>query len=139
MKVSVAAQTFSHSVSAAITFLRKLRLKEFKDSKATSEFLMMINNLFDMLNSKRKFGKHTKRPITLANYLDIEASLETYIDFLLSLKDTSGIPLIKGPRQCFVTGFYISARSILAISKKLLQRETLPLEYVLTYCLSRYN
>ena len=137
MKVSVAAQTFSHSVSAAITFLRKLRLKEFKDSKATSEFLMMMNNLFDMLNSKSKFGKHTKKPITLANYLDIEASVETYIDFLLSLKDTSGIPLIKGPRQCFVTGFYISARSILAISKKLLQRETLPFEYVLTYRFSQ--
>ena len=51
MKVSVAAQTLSHSVSAAITFLRKFKLKGFKNSKHTSDFILMMNNLFDMLNS----------------------------------------------------------------------------------------
>ena len=72
MKVSVAAQTFSHSVSAAITFLRDLKLKDFKDSKPTSDFILLINDLFDMLNSKSKFGKNNKRPISLDNILDID-------------------------------------------------------------------
>ena len=97
MKVSVAAQTYSHSVSAAITFLRNLKLKEFKDSKATSDFILLMNNLFDMLNSKSKFGKHTKKPIDLNNFYDIESSLKDGTEFLKSLKDTAGVPLIKGP------------------------------------------
>ena len=38
MKVSVVAQTLSHSVPAAITFLQNLQVPEFKESKAISEF-----------------------------------------------------------------------------------------------------
>ena len=114
MKVSVAAQTYSHSVSAAITFLRNLKLKEFKDSKATSDFILLMNNLFDMLNSKSKFGKHTKKPIDLNNFYDIESSFKDGTEFLKSLKDTAGVPLIKGPRKAFVIGFYVSALSVIS-------------------------
>ena len=57
MKVSVATQLFSNSVSAAITFLRNLKLKSFEDSKPTSDFVRLMNDMFDMLNSKSKFGK----------------------------------------------------------------------------------
>ncbi len=48
MKVSVAAQTLSHSVSAAITFLRNLKLQEFKDSKPTTDLscLSIICSIF---------------------------------------------------------------------------------------------
>ena len=137
MKVSVAAQTYSHSVSAAITFLRNLKLKEFKDSKPTSDFILLMNHLFDMLNSKSKFGKHTKKPIDLNNFFDIESSLKDGIEFLKSLKDTAGIPLIKGPRKAFIIGFYVSALSILAISKNLLERTESPFEYMLTYRFSQ--
>ena len=89
MKVSVAAQTLSHSVSAAITFLRNLQVPEFKDSKATSEFILLMNNLFDILNSKSKFGKYTKRPITLENFYEIEGYLMDGIETLKFLKDTA--------------------------------------------------
>ena len=137
MKVSVAAQTFSHSVSAAITFLRNLKLKDFKDSKPTSDFILLMNDLFDMLNLKSKFGKNNKKPISLDNILDIEASLQDSVLFLRSLKDTAGIPLIKGPRQRFVIGFSISALSIIAISKSLLHRESSPFDYIPTYRFSQ--
>ena len=137
MKVSVAAQTFSHSVSAAITFLRNLELKDVKDSKPTSDFILLMNDLFDMLNSKSKFGKNNKKPISLNNILDIEASLQDSVLFLRSLKDTAGIPLIKGPRQRCVIGFSMSALSIIAISKSLLHRESSPFDYIQTYRFSQ--
>ena len=70
MKVSVATQTLSHSVSAAITVLRNLKLQEGKDSRATSDFILLMNNLFDILNSKSKFRKKYKALITI----DIEFS-----------------------------------------------------------------
>ena len=137
MKVSVAAQTLSHSVSAAITFLRKLKMQKFKDSKATSDFILLINDMFDILNSKSKFGKNNKKPITKENIADIESFLNDGIDMLKSLKDQSGVSLAKGPRKMFVIGFCISALSILSISKTLLNRSVLPYEYVLTYRFSQ--
>ena len=137
MKVSVAAQTLSHSVYAAITFLRNLKLKEFKDSKPTSDFILLMNNLFDVLNSKSKFGKNYKKPITLENILEVEGYLKSGIETLKFLKDANGLPLISGPRKMFVIGFYISALSILNISKNLLQRSETPFEYVLTYRFSQ--
>ena len=137
MKVSVAAQTLSHSVSAAITFLRNLQVPEFKDSKATSEFILLMNNLFDILNSKSKFGKYTKRPITLENFYEIEGYLMDGIETLKFLKDTAGTPIIKGPRKTFILGFTISALSIINISKMLLERTEAPFEYILTYRFSQ--
>ena len=137
MKVSVAAQTLSHSVYAAITFLRNLKLKEFRDSKPTSDFILLMNNLFDIMNSKSKFGKNYKKPITLENILEVEGYLQSGIETLKFLKDANGLPLISVPRKMFVIGFYISALSILSISKKLLQRSETPFEYVLTYRFSQ--
>ena len=103
MKVSVAAQTLSQSVSDAITFLRNLKMKQFKDSKATNDFLLLMNDTFDILNSKSKFGKHKKKPITNENICDIECFLSNAIDILKSLKDGNGVSIVKGPPQnvCF--------------------------------------
>ena len=49
-----------------------LHLPEFKDSKATSDFIPLMNTLFYILNSKSKYGKYTKKPITLENVYEIE-------------------------------------------------------------------
>ena len=132
MKVSVATQLFSHSVAVALTFLRKIKLKGFENSKLTSDFVLLINDLLDMLNSKSKFGKRTKQPIESKNFNDIENSLCGAISFFKSLKDTNDVPLIQGPRKTFVIGFCVSANSILAISKYLLDRKETPFEYILT-------
>ena len=111
MKVSVAAQTLSHSVSAAITFLRNFKCKS--------------NDMFDILNSKSKFGKNNKNPIAKENIADIESFLNDGIDTLKSLKDQCVVPLAKGPRKIFFTDFYISVLSILKIRKNLLNGSVL--------------
>ena len=112
-------------------------MKDFKDSKPTSDFILLMNDLFDMLNSKSRFGTNNRKPMSLDKILDIEASLQDSILFLRSLKDTAGIPLIRGPRQRFVIGFSISAFSIIAINKNLLHRESSPFDYILTYRFSQ--
>ena len=50
MNISVAAQTLSHSALSVITFLQKLRVPEFRESKALSGFILLFNNIFDILN-----------------------------------------------------------------------------------------
>jgi len=64
MNVKVAAQTLNFSVAAAIDYLRGLKLPKFRDSKQTTEFIMTMNNLFHVFNSKSKFGKVMKAPLT---------------------------------------------------------------------------
>ena len=118
MKVSVAAQTLSTSVAAAITFLRNMKVDDFNDSKATSDFILLMNNLFDILNFKSKFGKNFKAPIDLQNYAEIARYLNDGIKILKSIKSMDGIKIIDGPRKTFVQGFSISANSILAITKE---------------------
>ena len=63
---------------------------------------------------KTKFGQ---KPITLENILEVEGYVKSGIKTLKFLKDANGLPLISGPWQIFVIGFYISALSILSISK----------------------
>ena len=116
MKVRVAAQTLSTSVAAAITFLRNMKVDDFNDSKATSDFILLMNNLFDILNFKSKFGKNFKAPFQ--NYAEIARYLNDGIKILKSIKSMDGIKIIDGPRKTFVQGFAISANSILAITKE---------------------
>ena len=51
MKVKLATQTLSNSVAVALNYLNKgLNEPEFSHSEATSEFVLMLNNIFDILN-----------------------------------------------------------------------------------------
>ena len=72
MKVAVAAQTLSNSVAAGIMYLKSLNLEQFKDSQPTADFIEKINNIFDILNSKSKFGRYFKSPLRLENLAVIE-------------------------------------------------------------------
>ena len=137
MKVSIAAQTLSESVAAAITFLRENGNPNFKDSKATSDFILLMNNLFDILNSKSKFGMQFKAPVTTKNYEKISSYLTNGVQLLTSLTDLNGLKIVIGPRKTFIQGFAISIKSILAITKDLLQRSNSPYEFVLTYKFSQ--
>ena len=112
MNVSVAAQTLSCSVASAITFLRENNVAEFQDSIATTEFILLMNNLFDILNSKSKFGRRYKAPISLGNYSEICKYLTEGIDILKSLTDADGVKIISGPRKTFVQGFAISVKCL---------------------------
>ena len=50
-----------------------------------------------------------------------------------TLKTLDGVRVVNCPRKTFIQGFAISADSVLAISKELLQRANLSYNYVLTY------
>ena len=137
MKVAIAAQTLSNSVAAGIMYLKNLKLKQFENSEETAKFVLKINNMFDILNSKSKFGKNYKSPITLNNLDELQCDLNETIFYLQELKDSNGVKLINGPRKTFIQGFAVSSKSILALAKHLLNRSYNPFEYVLTYRFSQ--
>lgn len=65
MCVRIAAETLSNSVADAIETLQKSGVEAFQGSEATVKFIRLINNVFDMLNSKdSKSAVCFKRPIS---------------------------------------------------------------------------
>lgn len=63
MKVKLAVQTFSNSVSDTLVFCNKyLKLDTFKGSESTIEFCHRMNNIFDLLNTRNLLSKvHTAK------------------------------------------------------------------------------
>lgn len=63
MKVRLAAQVLSISVASALAECRALKIEGLEDSTGTEKFLKIINNTFDVLNSKSIYQKGWKKPI----------------------------------------------------------------------------
>ena len=60
MNVSLAVQTLSSSVAAAIDFLRKeWQMENFAGSEATTDFIRKVDLAFDLLNSRNPLAKGT--------------------------------------------------------------------------------
>ena len=137
MKVAVAAQTMSNSVADGIMFLKNLKLEQFEKSQETAEFILNINNLFDILNSKSKFGKNYKSPITLGNIDEFQDYVNQTIRYLTTSVDKDDIKLVNGPRKTFIVGFALSSQSILLLAERLLHRDYNTFDYLLTYRFSQ--
>ena len=95
MNVSLAAQTLSTSIADSLDFLREdLKMTDFLQSEATSEFIRIFDSLFDTFNSKNIFGKKYKAPLQLQNeheWMSLWLKAEAY---LRSLKQVDGSPIL---------------------------------------------
>lgn len=137
MKVRLATQTISKSVSDAITFLREdLNHPNFINSRGTTEFLLKFNNLFDTLNSRNKFNKYSyKRPMSPQNadhFLEFFSEMEEYIQGLT----INGRPILNSPRKTGFLGFLICIASLKKMYFNLVQERNV-LKYILTYKISQ--
>ena len=76
MKVNLAAQAWSSSVTDAIEYCWKvLKLPQFKGCEATVKFIRVFDHLFDVLNSRNPFAKGYKAPLRKANKSSWDGSL----------------------------------------------------------------
>lgn len=62
MKVKLAVQLFSSSVADALEYCNKdLKLREFLESEATSNFCRIVDQLFDIFNTRNSLSKNNFR------------------------------------------------------------------------------
>lgn len=95
MKVKLATQLLSMSVAKAITLCDQiLKSDKFKDSSATVNFITLMNNFFDVMNSRKFHFYGFKRPIDKKNKSDIFAFLDEVKSFILQLQYQSKIKRI---------------------------------------------
>ena len=134
MKVKLAAQTFSSSVADAIEFCDKtLNLKQFNGSEATVKFIRLINDLFDVLNSRNPLGKSYKAPLSVTNKSEWEPFLETAFNYLSSIKTLEGKSIYKTKKKTGFLGLLIDIASIRRLFHELVESNNAPLKYLLTY------
>ncbi|EFN60692.1 THAP domain-containing protein 9, partial [Camponotus floridanus] len=136
MKVKYAAQILRASVANAIMFLQEEGIEEFKNCEATVEFINIIDQLFDFLNSRNPFGKGYKKPIFANNLPKINSSIENKINYLFNLRDANDNNMYKSGRKTFIYGFALAVKSILQITEKLF-KDNNSYKYILTYKFSQ--
>lgn len=137
MKVRLATQTLSKSVSDALTFFREdLKNPAFANSEGTSNFVLKFNDLFDILNSRNRFAKYPfKRPLsqkTANHFFDFFATMRQYIMGLT----IDGKPVTTSRRKTGFLGFLICMESLEQMYKKYVLNEK-KLKYILSYKLSQ--
>lgn len=95
MKVKLAVQLLSASVAKAIEFCdQKLHLLNFANSAATVNFTHVVNNLFDILNSRKFPGIDFEAPINKKNetkYITFLVNAKTYLQTLVFPNDNQQI------------------------------------------------
>ena len=136
MKVKLAAQTFSSSVAQAINFLRDEKcLPQFQKSQSTTNFINIIDELFDVCNSSNPIGKYRKAPICESNLESKIEFLQMASSYLKNLKGADGVNMYKANKKQGFLGFMITISSLIGLARRLLIQ--LNQRYFLTYKISQ--
>lgn len=132
MKVELAAQTLSASVSNSLKYLASSQHRSFLNAEFTAEYAILFNDVFDSFNSKANKPKDNplKRPLSAENYEVITELFEKAIQYILGLqiRDSKGEQLTNLCSTRSKTGFQgyiVSMKSIIAMYRKFVVEEKL--------------
>lgn len=109
MNVKLAAQTFSDSVGNSMEYLEKHNHSGFEGCGGTVKFNRIINNLFDIFNSKKSgSNKMFKNPLCRTSAQATFSFLDEATEYLKSLK-IDGIDALKCERSTGIHFFTVLA------------------------------
>eukprot|EP00069_Balaena_mysticetus_P010167 bmy_20586T0 len=137
LKMNCAAQLFSESVASALECLLSLGLPPFQNCIGTVQFLRLINNLFDIFNSRNYYGKGLKGPLLPETFNKINHVLIEAKTIFVTLSDTSNNQIIKGKRKLGFLGFLLNAESLKWLYQNYVSPKVMPFPYLLTYKFSQ--
>ncbi|XP_066892062.1 DNA transposase THAP9 isoform X4 [Kogia breviceps] len=137
LKMNCAAQLFSESVASALECLLSLGLPSFQNCIGTIQFLRLINNLFDIFNSRNYYGKGLKGPLLPETFNKINHVLIEAKTIFVTLSDISNNQIIKGKRKLGFLGFLLNAESLKWLYQNYVSPKVMPFPYLLTYKFSQ--
>lgn len=137
LKTNCAAQLFSESVASALECLLSLGLPPFQNCIGTIQFLRLINNLFDIFNSRNYYGKGFKGPLLPETFNKINHVLIEAKTIFVTLSDISNNQIIKGKRKLGFLGFLLNAESLKWLYQNYVSPKVMPFPYLLTYKFSQ--
>lgn len=136
MKVKYAVQVLSRSVSLTLKHCREdLKLRSFEGSEATEEFVMKMNDVFDIFNSKSFCDKGLKKPMTTSALTDCLSVFDSTRDYILGLTTDNGLPIVTSCRKTAFVGILTNIASIKSIFHDIVTAG--PLNFLCTYKFSQ--
>jgi hypothetical protein len=143
MKVKLATQLLSRSVSEALKFCRdNLKLPDFRDSGPTITFIKYFNDAFDILNSRsiNQYGK--SKAICKKKIIEINTFYEEFSNYIKKLQlvenkngQITYVPILKSARKTGFLGFLICFESLNTLYNLYLKSDLL--EFICFYKLSQ--
>ena len=136
MNVKLATQVLSSSVAEAIGFATEnFKLAQFSNCQATTEFIRIFDEAFDLCNSTNPVAKGIKSGFTVENLARKIDFIYKAIDYIEGLSDSNGKQLVYSRRKTGFVGFICTLRSIMALTEQLFS--TKYCKFILTYHLSQ--
>lgn len=120
MNVRIAAQTLSESTATSIEYLNMVMENEkFLHSEATVQYLRVMNNLFDIMNTKPKHcNDKYKRPMSEDNINEVQEYFEfakKYLKELQIMEEGVKISILQSDSNTAYLGFYHNMTSFIGI------------------------
>lgn len=138
MNVKLAAQLLSESVATSLEFCLKENIPGFEGCSATINFVRLINDLFDMFNSRNLHAYGFKRPLQVSNYKEYYNFLKTARSYLTNLKESvNGKLMTDSNRKTGFLGFVICIDSLLLLYRLLVSSGTTGMSFICTYKFSQ--
>ena len=137
MKVKLATQTISKSVSNAILCLcEDLKLNNFAGAEATAKFLKVFDESFDWRNSRYRFGKFSKASLKKSNEDCWRSFFKKAKGYNQGLKYIDGKSIFT-PNRCSAAflGWLVNFSSLEHILEYCVQENNL--NYILVYMMSQ--
>lgn len=137
MRVKLAVQTFSTSVSDALEYCSKdLNIPAFNGCEATVEFCRNLNNIFDFLNTRNFLGSTPyKKPLYKGSESFLKTFVNNSINYLSSLKSPDKVDILLTGRKTGFLGLIICLISINNLFSELVKTDVM--KFFLTYKLSQ--
>ena len=131
MKVCLATQLFSRSVSKSLVWCHEQKVPGFesKDVLVTSEFISLHNDLFDILNSRALAGRGLKAALTVDNLHIAQETFRKFENLYKVLEGPGGKKIIHSRRKTGPLGFI----SCIKTAEKLvadMKNGSLPLQFL---------
>lgn len=106
MNVRLAVETLSNSVAESMQFLMQEGYEEFSNAAATIKFIRTMNNIFDVMNSKRIVASDIfKSAINPLNQEYIFKYFDEVTAYLKALKLPKGKTVVSSKKRTSFTGF----------------------------------
>lgn len=135
MNVRLAAQVLSNSVGDALLYLKNEDV-EFKGCEATAQFCHMINNAFDIMNSRKLYSdKPYNNAISSKTFSQYKTFTNQFTDYIETLELEDDVKIVESKIKTGFKGIIMGLHSALDLFELLVSKNHLT--FLLTYKLSQ--
>lgn len=138
MSVRLAVQTLSDSVADSMQYLMDKSIPEFLDASATIKFVRIMNNIFDVMNTKTNNSSSStifKNAINPANQQEVFDYFEDVIEYFKTIKLPDGNFILSARTKTAFKGFIMNMVNLKYIYKDCVESGIM--DYLTTFVFSQ--